>query len=182
MNDSTHSGLEPGPLLTSDAGSGARSEPRLFKFSHLTHAKSKSPIVNEKSWPAFTDAVLVYDFRENKDGELFSPAELVGGRETHNVQAVHFGVLDLDGEKVPGPNGKKVHGGVPVPEFLEILKLAETCSHTRPGLSRSPAVATPCVRASWCRCLGLCCPRNGRRSVRASLLRSEGSPIRKPTT
>lgn len=97
-----------------------------MRFSTLTGVKDDRPNVHELTWQAFADALLPYEFREHKEaGALFSPAELLGGREKHNVQAVHFGVLDLDGDVVQGPNGKKVHGGVPNADFLSILNLAE---------------------------------------------------------
>ncbi len=125
MNDSIAAAPRPnspelGPLRASASSASS------VKFSVITGVTDKSPAVFDLPWQEFADTLLQYDFRTDKlAGPLFSPAELVGGRETSNVQAVHFGVLDLDGELVPGPNGKKVHGGVPSGEFLELLKLAE---------------------------------------------------------
>ena len=119
-----------------------------MKFSVTQHVKDNSPVVHSLDWQTFSDALLVYEYREQKlAGALFSPAEFNGGKEAHNVVAVHFGVLDVDGEKVMGPQGKKVHGGVPAADFFELLKLAGKYDAFTYTTWSQPFAAS---REAWC--------------------------------
>jgi hypothetical protein len=120
------------------------------KVSTLRHKRDTSPTLHEVEWSAFVDGLLRYEFRADKDGPLFSPAEYDGaGRKAENVRAIHFAVLDLDDIT---PNA-----------YLEALKKADqfaAFSYTtwsqpeasRSGLFRARlvvALSRPVTREEW---------------------------------